>query len=153
MSTIIRLIILLIQLFISISFAFANSSGTRFGAVTNHDGIQMEVYARPTKQHILADISLGYGKVDYLSNGIKRELNQMPLSAVLAFRLPSDWITAYAGAGGSVLFVQDKKTFGSPIIQAGLEIPIINNKYLSFDYRHQFNQIANYWFGGIGVKF
>ena len=137
--------------------AYANSGsyGTRFGNVTEHDGVQYEVYARVNpNESMMFEASIGQGRLDYVIDGIPvTDVNQTPINGVLAFKLPSKSFTPYVGAGASVIFSEYRKTFGSPIIQAGFELPIFEKSYLLFDYRHQFNQKTKYWFGGVGVKF
>jgi len=143
-----------IALFTLVDYSFAASTGIRLGATTVQEGMQWEVFARPSKEYVMGEFSFGVGKFDYVINGIPAtDVKQYPFSAVLGVQIPSESIKPYAAVGVSLLFNELKKTYGSPVIQTGLEIPITKKASITFDYRHQFNQPTNYWLGGVGIKF
>jgi len=148
-------VFIMIQATVAVACASSGSIGTRLGAATVRDGILYELYVRSDLSNIMMlELSLGHGKLDYVINDIPvQEVNQIPINGLLAFRLPSDSLTLYVGSGVSVVYLDQIKTFGSPIIQTGIELPVFQKTYISVDYRHQFNQATNYWFGGVGVKY
>lgn len=141
---------------LTVSNALAGSLGVRVGGTTIHSGYQSEVYGRfEGGKYMMAEVSWGVGYLDgYIVKGVPvTDHQQYPFNGVLGIRVPLGNAAVYAAGGGSFIPSEYRVPYGSPVFQAGVEIPLSSRVYISADYRHQFNDPTNFWFGGLGSRF
>lgn len=110
--------------------------------------------------NVATELSLGYRAMKETTSSKSKTFNFIPLTGTVQYHfMPNAGFSPYVGAGYGYTFVTGKgnslsvKSAGSPVVQAGFNVPMSDSTFVNVDAKYGFTRKHNIKDGSIGGKF